>query len=188
MTTCTPIYMLPYQDCSDRPCDAPGVWCDFAAAVEVQLDRLDVLINRTVDTIPQFEVSVGAYIFPVSSNRTVAFDTINVDTDNMVNLAEDPLSFPINTFGHWLFYFRVITNGDILIQGNIPVSVVNVPATGGLSVVQDYQDNGASYPVSIDGSGFYRYSTAGTRVSLNVGTAALSIVSATFGGYWLGDL
>jgi hypothetical protein len=187
MATCTPIYMLPYIECSDRPCDQSDTWCAFAEAVEIQLDRLDAIVDRVVDTIPQFEVSVGEYTF-IGTNRNVAFDAVGVDTDDMVDLTTDPFSFPINTLGRWFFYFRVATNGNTAVQGNIPVSVVNTPSLGVITIVQDYQDDGTNYPVPIDGSGFYRYPSAGARISLSVNTAALSIVSATFGGYWMGDL
>lgn len=187
MPTCTPIYGLTYPICSDRPCDVGDTFCEMMTQVEVELDRLDDLVNRTVDTIPQFEVSVGAYTF-IGTNRNVAFDTIGVDTDDMVDLTGDPFSFTINTLGRWFFYFRVSTNGNNAVQGNIPVSVVNVPSLGVITITQDYQDDGTNYPVPIDGSGFYRYPAAGAQVKLSVNTAALSIVSATFGGYWVGDL
>jgi hypothetical protein len=188
MATCTPIYGLPYIECSDRPCDQEDTWCAFVNAVEIELDRLDGVVARTVTTIPQFEVAVGAYVFASSGDRKVAFDTINVDTDDMVDLTSDPFSFSINTVGRWFFYFRVSTNGNSALQGNIPVSVVNVPSLGGHNVGQDYQDDGTNYPVPIDGSGIYRYPNTGTKVGLTVNTAATAIISATFGGYWLGDL
>lgn len=188
MATCTPIYGLPYIEASDRPCDQSETWCAFAAAVDEELTRLDGIVDRTVDTIPQFQVSVAAYTF-IGSNRVVGFDTIGTDTDDMVNLTSDPFTVTINTAGRWHFYFRVITNGDFAVSQNIPVSVQNTPSLGvPVLIAQDYQDNGTNYPVSIDGSGFYRYPTTGTKVSLSVGTAATAIVSATFGGYWVGDL
>lgn len=187
MPTCTPIYGLPYIIGSDRPCDQAETWCEFAAVVDANLDRLDTVVDRTVDTIPQFQVSVGAYTF-LSSSRNVGFDTVGVDTDDMVDLTADPFSFPINTLGRWFLYFRVSTNGNTALQENIPVSVINLPSLLNIVISQNYEDNGTNYPVPIDGSGFNRYPTAGTRVSLSVNTAATGIVSATFGGYWMGDL
>lgn len=187
MPTCTPIYRFPYTIGSDPVCEIHLTFCDFAAAVEAELDRLDAVVDRVVDTVPQFEVAVGAYTF-VGSNRIVAFDTVNVDTDDMVDLASDPFSFPINTPGRWFLYFRVATNGNTAIQANIPVSVTNTPSLGVITITQDYPDDGTNYPALIDSSGFQRYPSAGTRIRLNVNTAALSIVSAVFGGYWVGDL
>lgn len=187
MPTCTPIYGFTYALCSDRPCDIDDTFCEFANQVEVELDRLDTEVDRVVDTIPQFEVAVGAFAF-TDSNRTIAFDTINVDTDDMVDLVTDPFSFPINTLGRWFFYFRVSTNGNTAVSPSIPVSVGNTPSLGVITIGQTYPDDGTNYPVPIDGSGFYRYPAAGTRVRLTVSTAATAIVSATFGGYWVGDL
>lgn len=187
MPTCTPVYGFTYALCSDRPCDIGDTFCEMVNQVEVELDRLDEAVNRTVDTIPQFEVAVGAFTFP-SSSRTVAFDTVNVDTDDMVDLTSDPFSFPVNQLGRWFFYFRVSTNGDTAVRLNIPVSVTNTPSLGVITIVQDYQDDGTNYPVPIDGSGFYRYPAAGVRVGLSVNTAAAAITSAVFGGYWVGDL
>ena len=187
MPTCTPTYGFTYALCADRPCDIGDTFCEFAGQVDTELTRLDAVVDRTVDTIPQFEVAVGPYTF-VGSNRNVAFDTINVDTDNMVDLTSDPFSFPITRTGRWFFYFRVSTNGDIATSTNIPVTVANVPSLGVITIGPDYQDDGTNYPVPIDGSGFYRYPTTGTRVRLSVGTAALGIESAVFGGRWVGDL
>lgn len=187
MPTCTPFYGFTYALCSDAPCDIGDTFCEMAHQVETELVRLDDVVDRVVDTIPQFEVAVGVYTFPGTSGL-VAFDAVNVDTDNMVDLTSDPFSFPVNRTGRWFFYFRVSTNGNIAIQGNIPVSVVNTPSLGVIPIVQDYQDDGTNYPVPIDGSGFYRYPATGTRVGLSVSTAAPAIISAVFGGYWVGDL
>src|SRR5688572_7425714 len=180
MPTCTPIYGFTYALCSDPPCDIGDTFCEMISQVEAELDRLDEVVNRTVDTIPQFEVSVGAYTFTSSGDRKVAFDAVGVDTDDMVDLTADPFSFPINRTGRWFFYFRVSTNGNTALQGNIPVTVTNTPSLAQTTINQDYQDDGTNYPVPIDGSGFYRYASAGTRVSLTASTAALAIVSAVF--------
>lgn len=187
MPTCTPTYRFTYALCSDRPCDIGDTFCEFVDQVDTELTRLDGVVDRVVDTIPQFEVAVGAYTF-VGSNRNVAFDTINVDTDNMVDLTSDPFSFPITRAGRWFFYFRVSTDGNIATSINISVTVVNAPSLGVITIVQDYPDDGTNYPVPIDGSGFYRYPTTGNRVRLTVATAATAIQSAVFGGRWVGDL
>lgn len=188
MSTCTPIYGLPYIVGTDAPCNQDDTWCAFTAAVETQLDRFDTIVDRTADTIPQFQVSTSAgYTFPTTS-RNVGFDTVNADTDNIVDLVGDPFSFSITRVGRWFLYFNVSTTGNTAIQGNIPVSVVNSPSLGSITITQDYQDNGTNYPASINASGYHRYPNTGARVSLSVSTAATAILSATFGGYWMGDL
>lgn len=191
MTTCTPVYGLTYQSCADRPCDAPAAWCQFAANVETQLDALDTIVDRTVDTIPMFQVSISAPITFPTSDRTVFWDTVNVDTDDMVDLASDNASIKITRMGRWFFWFRVSTNGNTALQANIPVQVANTPTLGtpgSMIITQDFQDNGTNYPAYINGSGFYRYPALGNRVLLSVNTAATGVLTASFGGYWVGDL
>lgn len=188
MVTCTPNYMLPYIEGTDRPCDQGGTWCDFTAAVNTQLTSLNRLLDRTVTSVPMFEVYISApYTFP-DTGRAIGFDSVTVDTDNMVDLEADQFSFPINTLGRWLFYFRTSTNGNTALQANIPASVVTVPSQANLGIVQDFQDSGVNYPAYIEDSGILRFNTTGFRVNFTVATAATNVLTAVFGGYWVGDL
>jgi hypothetical protein len=98
MVAYTTDFCLPYLEGSDTlclntgtVCDPSSVWCDLAALVEAQLDALDAVVARTGDAIPLARVSyrpddptlVGSQvIFP--------FDTVDVDTDNMVDLTTYP--------------------------------------------------------------------------------------------------
>lgn len=189
MTTCTPIYGFTYALCSDRPCDINDAFCAQTGEVETQLDRLDAIVDRTVDTIPQFQVSLSAPFTLPPGTSNVGFDTVGVDTDNMVNLTADPFSFAINHPGRWFLYFKAQANGNIAIQANWSIGINNTPATGVPDVpFQNYDDNGTINPVDLNGSGFQRYPTAGQRVSLFANPATGIVLEATFGGYWVGDL
>jgi len=101
MATCTPIYGLAVVECSDRPCDIDGTMCQFAQDVEVELDRLDAIVARTVTTIPQAVVaSTESVTYTVVSSGIFAttFDTVLADTDDMFD-ATVPQQILINTPG-----------------------------------------------------------------------------------------
>lgn len=91
--TCTPIYGLPYATGQSRPCNIGSTSCDFAAAVEVQLDALDAVVLRTNTTVPIAWIRTTTP-FPVTENATQSalipapFDTVVVDTDDMVDLVQ----------------------------------------------------------------------------------------------------
>lgn len=99
MTSCTPIYQLPYPIGADAPCDIGDTTCAFAAAVEEELDRLDSVVSRTAVAIPLAKVSLSTpqtYSISLSggvllsSTSTILFDTVEEDTDNMVDLTTLP--------------------------------------------------------------------------------------------------
>jgi hypothetical protein len=189
MPTCTPIYGLSYPICSDPPCDVAGTFCEFTNQVETQLDRLDGVVDRTSDTIPQFQVSISAPYTLTGTSIVIAFDTVLVDTDNMVDLTTDPFSFPINTPGRWFLYFNASANGNITIQENWTIGISNTPITGAPNIpAQNYEDNGTINPSFLDGSGIQRYPSAGQRVRMFANPATRIVLTATFGGYWIGDI
>ena len=200
MTSCTPIYMLPFQECSDAPCDADEVWCDFAAVVESNLDRFDAIVDRTVDTVPMAQVRMTiARSQAIGTSRLVPFDTVDVDTDDMVNLAADPFTINLSRQGVWFVYFNVEgtsagTGNEILAQSTTPTGSSSASAA-----IQLYLDDGS--PLFLSSSGEYRvlspvpagttqYTTTDTRLVLAVGAAAVvtPLTSVTFGAYWLRDL
>jgi len=84
VTTCTPIYMLPYQIGTDAPCDASDVWCDFTNALVALMDGFEDALDRTARTIPIAKVSSSvSYVWGLSG---FVYDTEQVDTDSMVDL------------------------------------------------------------------------------------------------------
>jgi hypothetical protein len=84
-------FCLPCFEPDDSPCvntgtlcDPSTVWCDLVGIVDTQLGLIDSVLARTVETIPLASVT-GTQVsetFP----GVVIFDTVEYDTDNMVNL------------------------------------------------------------------------------------------------------
>lgn len=93
MVAYTSQFCLPYMECTDNPCttlgsecDEVSVWCAMAQAVEAQLDVIDAVVARTATAIPQARVSL-IYDTATTVLGQVPFDTTDLDTDNMVDLA-----------------------------------------------------------------------------------------------------
>lgn len=207
MPTCTPIYGLPYPVGSDRPCDQSETWCDFAAGVDARLDILDDVVDRTVDTIPMAQVRLTtAHTQPSNPGggtpSFVPFDTVDVDTANMVDLASDPYIITLPRFGAYFVYFTVegVSGGagnQWRMGARTPTpSVGTVPSVA----FQLYLDDGST-PVTMSSSGLFRYlspvpagttgyTTSDPRVVLQVDTAAVALVltAVTFGIHWMRDL
>src|SRR5262245_14030422 len=106
MTTCTPIYQLPCVEVTDRPCDIDTTSCEYAEAVEEQLDALDDIVAGTQGTVPFAYVANSG---DMTYNNSILlfipfFATTLADTDNMVNLAADNTAIYINTPGVYSFF------------------------------------------------------------------------------------
>lgn len=204
MTTCTPIYGLAYIECADRPCDQSTTWCDFINTVEVNLDRIDATADRTVDTIPQAQVRLT---IPRTQGtnpgggtpQLVPFDTVDVDTANMVDLAADPFTILLPMQGIYFVYFDVEATttgaGNRLTARAASANGSSAPAVAN----QLYLDDGS--PVFMSSSGEFRYqnpipagtsnyTTSDNRLVLQVNAPAVGIplTAVTFGTYWLRDL
>lgn len=206
MPTCTPVYGLPYITGSDRPCDQSETWCDFAAAVDAELSRFDDIVDRTIDTVPQAQVRLTvARSQPNNPGggtpSFVPFDTVDVDTADMVNLTSDPFTILLPRFGIYFVYYTV--QGDTTGVGN-QWRINARTGTGGsapsAAASQLYLDDGST-PVIMSSSGFYRYqsavpgstgayTTTDPRLVLQVDTpaAAVPLTAVTFGAYWMRDL
>lgn len=204
MPTCTPFYGLPYIIGSDRPCDQSPVWCDFAAAVDAELSRFDEIVDRTIDTIPMAQVRLTLPRTQAtnpggSATILVPFDTVDVDTANMVDLAASPFTITLPRFGVYMVYFTVEgTTAGSNIQWRVSAqhptdSVANVAS-------QNYLDD-TSTPIVISSAGMYRYldpvpagtsdyTTADAQLVLSADSASagLPLTAVTFGAYWLRDL
>lgn len=106
MTSCTPVFGLTYPAPTDSPCTLSDTWCEFAGEVDDQLDAIDEIIARTATSVPMAFLSTSSiFITPNTSSTTEAFvtyDTVQVDTDNMTNLAVYPNGITINTPGVYL--------------------------------------------------------------------------------------
>lgn len=92
MVAYTPELCLPYFEPTDSPCvnlgtvcDPVNIWCDLITKVEAQLDAVDTVMDRVVSAIPLASVSI-TYDSATIINGVIPFDTVEIDTDNMVDL------------------------------------------------------------------------------------------------------
>jgi len=192
MTTCTPIYGLEYQTGSDRPCDAPEVWCNFAQSVEDQLDIIDTSMSTSIVTVPQFAVSVAGG-FTLSPADLVPFDTVLADTANIVDLSSNKYTFRLPMAGRWFLYYQAsISYASFLVAFTLRIG--NFPA---LSTSEsfytsevDYSTTNTANPIFAGTGQMVYYPDDATSIGLNVGTTDPANVnfSAILGGFWMGDL
>lgn len=92
MVAYTQNFCLPVFEGSDSPClntgtvcDPSTLWCDFAAAVEAQLAQFDSILGRTALALPIAFVAYEPDV-AVAVTDQIPFDTVNIDTDQMVDL------------------------------------------------------------------------------------------------------
>lgn len=92
MVAHTPTFCLPCFEGTDSPClntgtvcDPSTLWCDLVNILEGEFNSIDELLGRTVTAIPMASVT-GTRIVDQSFPGTVIWDTVEYDTDNMVNL------------------------------------------------------------------------------------------------------
>lgn len=195
MTACTPIYGLTYPIGSDRPCDQATPLCAMTNQVEVILDRLDLVTARTVTSVPQAQVRVTVPLTqaasPGGSPVYVLFDTVDVDTDNMVDLTVNPYQILLPFFGRYFVYWYATFSAGPGVNAIVNGSLSNASHIG-----DQYVDD-TSAPFYMSAAGMLRYNGtqtgAGNTLSpiclLNLAsTTAITISSLTFGLYWLGDL
>lgn len=86
---------LPYQQATDRPCDAPATWCNFTSTVETQLVAIDNILGRISPAVPAAKVRRSTSLsITANQNVGIPFESTVYDTDNMVNLANSPTILP----------------------------------------------------------------------------------------------
>lgn len=178
MPTCTPIYGLTYPIGSDAPCDQSETWCDFAAAVEAQLDRLDLIVGRTDTAIPMAKVSIS---LPQALASQITFDTVDEDTDNMVDLSESANFIFARRTGLYRvrFYMEVGTTGSaasgfiLQVDSAGPISSPATILPTGNPILQIADPNLAN-SVSYSLEAFYRVTLVDSRFfgSVQMGSVA----------------
>lgn len=134
--TCTPIYELPYPTGASRPCDIGSTSCDFAQAVETQLDALDAVVKRTQTTVPMAWVRTTT-AFTLTQNATqntvlgAPFDTVVVDTDDMANLLDFGSGLTTTRGGLYLVWIYVRSTSTVNAIGgnNLTVTFFIEPPT-----------------------------------------------------------
>lgn len=182
MTTCTPLYGLPYAEGGDRPCDVFEPLCDFANAVETQLDLLDGVVDRVVDTVPMVQVKLTTpFTFVSTTNTTVTipFDTISFDTANFVSLADSANQITLPRGGRYLVSFQMQI-------ASIPVSDTAFVSLSAGSVFDQYVSD-SSTPVYLNGAGELRYAPPGSGVIVDTTSPLLTLTLAVLIGTFTVD-
>lgn len=186
MPTCTPIYRLPYPIGADPLCEVDTTFCAFATAVETELDRLDAVVDRVADSVPMAQVrQTVTRTYAANTTSAVLFDTVDVDTADMVDLSANPFVIQLPRFGRYHVYGQVF--GTSVGAGN---SLTMRPSTAN----DVYLDDGST-PIYSNASASIRYTnvtpsdtTTGALTLTVLAPTAPTITAVTFGVYWLGDL
>lgn len=195
MPTCTLFYRFTYAIGTDPPCDIDETLCTFADEVEVELDRLDAIVDRVGDSVPMAQIRLTVpTAYPSNPTgaapATIAFDTVDIDTANMVNLVDDPYTIRLPRAGRYLVYCNAVGN---------TIGVGNVITLTGAGIAFDQWLDDASTPLYLNAGAELRYiplGTAGVRdtsnpaltASISVPAVGPTLTSVTFGAYWIGDL
>jgi hypothetical protein len=178
MTTCTPIYGLDYPTGSDRPCDINDTFCALINQVELELDRLDSVVARTNTAIPMAKVSIST---PQALSTSISFDTVDEDTDDMVDLSESPTNIFAQRPGLYRarLYVEVGTTGSaasgFILQvdalGPVDTPAAINPTSGPIVQIPDPNlANSVSYSLEA----FYRITLADSRFFASVQAGAVA--------------
>lgn len=204
MATCTPIYGLPYIECDDAPCDQSDVWCAFAEAVEAELDRLDNVVRRTADTIPMAKVSLSIpqVYNATTSGSVIAFDTVDEDTDDMVNFLAAPGEIRPQRAGVYSVrcYIELGTTGSgsnsfiFQLQGAGPINnpTVLLPTPGNNPIIQ-FPDPAIANSMTYCLRGIWRVSLPDSRFIPTISYGSISpgatanLTRAEMDVVWMGD-
>jgi len=189
---------LVYPTGGDRPCDSWETWVGFAQALEGRLLALDADIGRVGNGRPMAKVSVGdrgeaaQILDPV--NDDVLFDTVEVDTAGMVDLARSPYAISIPRDGTWWYQARVQLTGV-----ESWAWLYAFVSSGGASIEtggqQQFNSNWQLYRNSIYVFGNLRVTNAAagdrayTLRAFYTGTTGqpLRVVTAEMAFIWMGD-
>lgn len=191
MVTRTSPDCLPYFDSTDpicvntgSTCEPSTVWCDFAAAVDVKLDELDAVVDRTATTVPMAWVELTAPIARVVGDPELAvpFDSVRADTDDMVDLSANSSGFTFNTPGLYVVfaYFRGVA---VAAPGN------SLDASAIIRYLPRSTAYGAFTPGDMEFSAQVvnaQRAAASANVT-NAFTAGMSLSMSMFGGGVVGD-
>lgn len=126
---------LPYMD-EDDPiclntgdqCDPSTVWCDFAGLVDARLTAMDEVVQRTAVSTPIGWAETNVPIlFPnlfAATTYLPVFDTVRVDTDDMVSLDALPSVLTVQTSG--LYQIVAYTQGVFDTAGGTPQLIIDI--------------------------------------------------------------
>ena len=134
---------LPYFEGTDSPCVNTGtlcepstVWCDFAEGVEEALDEFDDVVT-VLENPPMawIETLIGTtVVVDTIEDQPVIFETVRVDTANMVNLDALPSAIRIPRTGLYTTFCYVRCTTDLVAPGDFIELVISTTAVPVLTV------------------------------------------------------
>lgn len=199
---------LPYFEGGDSPCVNTGtlcepstVGCDFATIAEAKLDEFDGVVEIT-SVVPMAWIETFASIrLPVeTTNQTpVTFDTVRVDTANMVNLDVNPHGVTITRSGLYniFLYCRAATDlvganiTDLAVTTTALPPLVNHPlSVNGVACDQSIAIDNVQIVPSVNTVTYYEegQSIAMTLTIFGNSGDALITMKIAMGVTWMGDL
>lgn len=109
-------------------CEPSTVWCDFAELVEARLTAMDEVVQRTAVSTPigwaETNVPVLFSNLFAATTYVPVFDTVRVDTDDMVSLDASPSVLTVQTSG--LYQIVAYTQGVFDTAGGTPQLIIDV--------------------------------------------------------------
>lgn len=117
LVTSTTAHELPYPTGSDAPCDFDDTWCDFTAALDAQMNEVDLDIKRYQPTISmakltrdtdQIFLTTDSFVFPIR------FEAVELDTDDMADFAVSQFTILPRRLGTYFVSATVgVASGDV---------------------------------------------------------------------------
>jgi hypothetical protein len=200
---------LPYFESTDSPClntgtlcDPSTIWCDFAELVEARLDEFDDTVARTFESVPMAWVDTTTPFTYVIGDPTLAvpFDTVRVDTDNMVNLDESSSSINVTRDG----LYQVVGYGTAIFDrlgasvGSVALSIQFAPflLTMGAITPNEFRASNTTANdlevVSPKIQGVYAFQAGQAAIMAMTGSGVVgdkfTFSEAMMGLIWVGDL
>lgn len=199
---------LPYPEGTDSPClntgtvcEPSNVWCDLAEAVETRLSALDETANLAtfppiawVETNTSFTVTIGG------GDVVAPFDTVRVDTADMVNLDADNTGFVITRSGLYAVFGYLFATFDTAggSSGSLALNLEFVPNvfTYGVSSVTEIAAETFA-PLDLAQTSVSVHSvvplSAGQRVVAQIFRSGVAndfftVTQASMGAAWVGNL
>jgi hypothetical protein len=197
---------LEYQQGTDRPCDAPDVWCDFTETLEGLLVPIDDIAGRISPSIPCAKVKRTTALSVNDATNPfgipVAWDSVIFDTDGMVDLTNSQFEIKPTRSGTYFVVSTMVAslNGVTTTSAtlNIIVSEFSTSPFFSSGTSAQWLDQcpmldtaGSAYYWRIGVAHIYNPSTFKFGYSVFVGSNASLILTATditLSVYWISDV
>ncbi len=192
---------LPYQLGTDRPCDAPEVWQDFAVGLDGLLVATNTILGRVSPTVPAAKItrSVGIEIPVFSVGVPIPFDGVEIDTDDMVDFSTSQFDILPRRAG--TYFVTAEIKLYILASANIEIILTRGPLTVGsfgfgfTSVAEQQSSiagNSPTNPFTIRVSSHSPWTSTDTvgfgLVAIPDAPGTLGVLYATLAAYWVSDV